>query len=313
VATATEVLLDLGRFEEAKNYAMRALRFSAGRADGVRYHGVRRALALAEAMLGEYDVARARIGALIGERVALGTTGVYLGILYEAAALVAVRSGDAAEFERWRDLTREEYLRREPSGFAGRYQRLLDAAERAGLSRRVSVPPASVRTQSFLADVATVIESTMEAPGHPEARAQRGLRLLCERGGASSGYLYLLRDAGLALAAKLGAEDPEPELGTMVSDWLDEEIAGYEPSTTVIEPETTALGSARWTTSDGHVFHPVTIRASLAGESRPVGVAALGYDDSTEAVGSVARMANALGDYFLRVGEVTIMTSRPGI
>src|SRR5262249_35856877 len=70
-----ETLIVLGRAAEAKAFGERAHRFSGGNPTGTRYHGVKRALALAESKLGDHATARERVRGLIEERTALGTTG----------------------------------------------------------------------------------------------------------------------------------------------------------------------------------------------------------------------------------------------
>jgi hypothetical protein len=65
-------------------------------------------LALAECKLGDARAA-ARLDQLIARQNQLGTTGLRMGMSYEARALVAVWSADAAAFEHFAKLTAREY------------------------------------------------------------------------------------------------------------------------------------------------------------------------------------------------------------
>jgi tetratricopeptide (TPR) repeat protein len=305
-----EVLLALGRALDAKAWGERALRFSGGHPTGTRYHGISRALALAEAKLGEHAKARSRLATLIGERLELGTTGVFLGVLYEAAAYVGLFAGDAGEFQRFAGLAAGEFLKFPTSGFSGRYETLLEAARSV-----VSVAGAESSLHASLAvrgreEATTLVARTMQSLVHSQQRAERGLALLCERSQAAGGYLYLLRGSALALVASREEGPPDPQLDVMLAAWLD--AAVDDPldealETQVVDSDSTLADgpNARWKSPEGRSYHLVAIRTSFGGESSKVGVAALRYEGSTGSPLAIADLANALGEYFLQTGSVT--------
>jgi len=128
------VLVDLGLHEAAREYGKQVLARAGTwlktEVDGVhvadiRVHGILRALALAEASLGQHAQALARLEPAIASRLRLGSSGVYLGILYEAQAQVALESGDAALHKQSVRLACEQFSLCEESGFTSRRVQLM--------------------------------------------------------------------------------------------------------------------------------------------------------------------------------------------
>jgi tetratricopeptide (TPR) repeat protein len=303
-----ETMISLGRISEAKAWGERALRFSGGRPTGTRYHGVKRAIALAEAKLGDVHGARKRLEALVEERVSLGTTGVFLGVLYEAAAYISLWAGDADEFQKHLGLAGTEFLKFPSSGFKGRYEALLEAGRL--LAADDGLPPPALPVWDTRREATTLVAQAMQSAGQAMDRARRGLSLLCERGNAAGGHLYLFSGAELVHAASEGEPSPpESGLASMLEAWLADAL-GDEAETCVGDVDATSVGGSDpvWKSADGKVYHPVAIRASLGAVSSPVGVAALRYEGSAAAVAALAEIASALGDFFLQTGAITVRT-----
>jgi tetratricopeptide (TPR) repeat protein len=305
-----ETLISMGRATEAKEWGERALRFSGGRPSGTRYQGIKRALALAEAKLGDFEAARARLDSLIEERRSLGTTGVFLGVLYESAAQVGLWAGDRDAYQRFVELAAGEFLKFPSSGFKRRYEALLEAGRPAESDDSTLAAPSAVLDVVTRREATTLVAQAMQSAGKARDRAQRGLALLCERGNAAGGYLYLLSGTELVHAAsEAEANPPEPGLTSMLAAWFADAM-GDESETRVGDTDSTSVGGSEpvWNSADGKVYHPVAIRASLGGMSSPVGVAALRYETSSVAVAALAEVAFALGDYFLQTGAITVRT-----
>jgi hypothetical protein len=134
VAGAMEVLIELGRAAEAERRGVAAL--ALGRAHGMSLVlvDIERALALAEAKLGDHAGARVRLDRAISLQREFGIRGANLGASYEARAQVALWAGDRTEFEDHARLTASEYRHGRGSPFGARYERLMQEAQRAGLA-----------------------------------------------------------------------------------------------------------------------------------------------------------------------------------
>jgi tetratricopeptide (TPR) repeat protein len=318
---AVDALFELGRFEEASARAERALAVGDGCARGIRFDGIKRALALCEAKLGHHQAARERIDALIANRHALGTTGVWLGILYEARSLVELWGGrlDAAveAFEQ----ARGEYVRCPASGLAVRLEALRQHLLAAGV-----VPPSSsdIGTQEpdaiggSISAPATLISQALDRCRDATARAQRGLSLLCSQTGAVDGHLYLLQGPELELVASLGERPPPQGLRELaqarVMPQEDDQPTVAMALTNVAPPDHATLGFRVQGQSAAETFEytSLCIRADLGGESALIGVAALGFAGPIELRPEVLALANAFGDYLLRSGTSVSVTSRSG-
>src|SRR5437016_5750577 len=82
--------------------------------------------ATAEALLGRFESARARAGAVIAEKTALGVTGLQLGHAYDVAARIAIAERDADAFRTYAALAREQYRPGKSSVLGSLYERLVD-------------------------------------------------------------------------------------------------------------------------------------------------------------------------------------------
>src|SRR4029078_13194045 len=93
---------------------------------------IRRALALAEAKLGDYASASRRLEGVIYDMRGLEIAGLDLGATFEAPARIAILAEDTAAIEQFGRLTAKEYRHGERSPLGARYERLMDEARRAG-------------------------------------------------------------------------------------------------------------------------------------------------------------------------------------
>jgi hypothetical protein len=133
-AGLAETLIALGRAHEARDRAHAAAEICATLKVDVHAHNVLRQLALAEAALGDFTGAAARIDALIAELMALGVSGLNLGLAYEARAQIALWSAQESTFEHFARLTAEQYRFGAQSPLGARCTRLLHEARRKGFA-----------------------------------------------------------------------------------------------------------------------------------------------------------------------------------
>jgi hypothetical protein len=249
------ILTDLGRADQARAFGMRALEQCASLAitDTV---GLVRALALAEAKLGDHATAARRLDALIAERVHVRPA--FLAADYEARARVAIAAKDAEVAERFLMLATNHHGPDANASLLARRGRLLDEAKRAGLELDMpvsgfesevlgSVRPAAVVTPSHLL---TSIDRLVDK----DARAKRGLELLVQAAGARGGYLYYVEKETLLCKATFHT-NPDTELDRFAKGYFqqqNEQVAMTTIFTEVTDAE--HLGVATWTSRDGTVY-----------------------------------------------------------
>jgi hypothetical protein len=293
-------LTELGRAQEARDIGIRACAQCEAVQIVVPAAGLWRALALAEATLGDYVQATVRLDALIRQRAQIRPA--LLAVDYEARARVAIAAKDfrmAAYFVRLatRHLTAGAEL-------PARYGRLIDDAERAGVQLDLPVsdfestvlgserPPA---THAF----AEEIESLNRLRDSPQ-RAQRVLELLANAAGASSGYLYYVRPAGLVCTASLDSP-PDADLDRFANGYFQQQLESAA-MTTVFTELGDAFESASWTNTRGSVYRIVLVQC--AGGSAYAGLVALRGVDASELSAEYRALSNGLGTRLLALGDV---------
>ena len=125
-----ETLVELGEFELGRAMGLAGIRFCKARDIEVPSYGIARALALAEAKLGDHDAAARRLEHVIGEQRRRGVTGLQLGATCEARARIAIWTADAESFAVFAQLAAIEYRYGKNSPLGARYERLMNEARR---------------------------------------------------------------------------------------------------------------------------------------------------------------------------------------
>jgi Protein kinase domain/AAA ATPase domain len=310
VAGHVETLISLERFDEARDVGEAALARCQGLGVGFMSHGISRALALAEAKLGDYAKAVARLEALIAEQKELGVTGLNLGASYEARARIAIGTGDEASFEKYAKLTATEYRHGLGSALGARWERLMAEARRASRHaqrqrRDGDRDPLATEIQTSPADI---VSKTLGGALTAQARAERALRLLCDDRTASAGYLYLAGDAGLSLAASLGAAAAPEGLLPYVQEFFDHEVAQNSDQTAVLTTaQTSALIERRSFRDVSGIEHRPLLMASLAnGVSRYAGVAVFVAVDGSDRPAAGVTLVGALTAHLIQSGDARV-------
>lgn len=301
-----ETLLALDRADEARKRGLDVLARAAEHEAGVTTFVVRRALALAEATLGEYATACARLEEVIVDLRALDIQGLELGCTYEARARIAIWAADMPSVEHYARLTAQEYRHGQNSPLGARYERLMDEARRSG----VTALPELADMQSGLTTSnwgsaqasASVVRTRLEGAANRRERAQRALALLCEAHAASSGHLYLSTPSGLELAASFGAGEPAPELQQHVTRYVHEQLDADDHAT-VIEPEGTCSRGAGQCDVRGLPYVTVLLLAEVEGVRLCAGAAVLETGARAFEPRRGHALHEALGDHLLREGD----------
>ncbi|HKU36596.1 MAG TPA: serine/threonine-protein kinase, partial [Polyangiales bacterium] len=198
-----ETLLALELAAEARQRASAALAICKQVGIGAFANEVERLLALAEAKLGDFPAAVARLDALIAAQTALGVTGLRIGVSYEARAEVALWAGDVAAFDTFASLTAREYRHGSGCPLSARYERLTHEARRRGVHPRVSLDDFAVTQAEHSEplsspDLASVVRATLSSAHDAAERYRRALRVVCEARAALGGHLYLTASQGQA-------------------------------------------------------------------------------------------------------------------
>jgi hypothetical protein len=314
VAAYVETLVGLGRHEEARTYGQQALTTCQALAIGVASHDVSRALALAEARVGDYPRAVTRLEALIAEQKRLGIAGLILGASYEARARIAIWAGDEPALAEYADLTAREYRHGRRSPLGARWEQLMAEARRT--SKRATGQLADFGgTRLTTARGVTTAESVTELlrrSSTPEDRAGQTLKLLCDDRGAAIGYLYLVADGGLTLAASQGAAEPPGGLLAYLEEYFERELSESSDGTAVlsIQEVGSELHARPGFRDDAGVTHRLVLMTSIAGGgARHAGIAVFVEGERAERLAGGAELVAALTTHLIEAGDTRGVSS----
>ncbi|HKU42371.1 MAG TPA: AAA family ATPase, partial [Polyangiales bacterium] len=234
-AGLAEALFGLGAYAESRDGARAALAICSELQIVSHASELTRVLALAEAKLGDYASSVARLDALIARQLELGTTGLRLGLSYEARAQIAIWADDERAFEEFSRLTAREYRYGVRCPLSARYERLMNEARARGMK-----PPAQLG--DFAVTQASEGSSPVASlPMSGELHTSRALRSICEQRRARAGHLYAVEAGGLRWSASCGAARPSAVLEDQVLRYAEQELERIESSS---DPdEETQLGT----------------------------------------------------------------------
>jgi tetratricopeptide (TPR) repeat protein len=307
-AARIEALVRLGRAEEAKQCGERALSVCAQHGIHAAAFMIRRALAMAEARLGEYEGASRRLDAVIADMIALGVSGLELGATYETRTRIAIWFADEAAIVEFARHTAREYRYGEGSSLGARYERLMDEARATGASALPQLLEFQTKlTTSHLrgASAASLVAQALAETSTPEERAQRVLRLLCQPQGGRAGHLYLRTARGLERVASLGEHAPDRSLDDFVRRYAAQQLDAADSATAIESSHSLQLTSATtWLDGRGTSHHPLLMMAEVDGAELCVGAAIIEADDGTRFAPPTSHLLDAIGEYLLRAGDI---------
>jgi serine/threonine-protein kinase len=308
IGAYVDTLCGLGRHEDARRIATDALGRCRELGIGISAHEIARALALAEARLGDHAGAWARLEELIEAKAKLGARGLHLGACYEACARIAIWTGDEERLRHYARLTAIEYRYGHGSPLGARYERLMDEAHRSGvgaLPELADFVPTSVKSTHAERDVATstVLEGMNGAVDRRE-RTQRALGMLCKARGARIGHLFLRDARGIELAASYGAPQPPDGLRDFLQRCMRLEHEQTDSPTIAHDPDAESTIVSWWSDSLGNVHHPWVLIGRVAGSMHQIGVASLVIDDGQQRPVDDAQLCSAIVAYLIDSGDV---------
>jgi hypothetical protein len=300
-----ETLVSLGLAQQAKERGVRALARCAELEVGMSSYMIRRALALAEARLGDYAAASDRLEGVSRELAAFGIRGLELGATYEARARIAIWAQDTEAIAHYGRLTANEYRYGQNSPLGARYERLLDEARTSGVTDlpdlvdvQTALTTANRRDPRVWADV---VRERLDRASSAAERAAWALELLCEARAADIGHLYLQTGRGLELVASRGEGEADDKLRDFVTRYVTEQL-GDEDHATVVETESAFQPSCS-SGKRGGADQPALLTSQVGGTRVCVGAVVLEAGAGRVNTWKSQALLDALGDYLLRSGD----------
>ncbi|HKP56684.1 MAG TPA: serine/threonine-protein kinase [Polyangiales bacterium] len=302
----SECLMGLGSYEDARTTASQALTESGTHASAS--FEIVRVLALAEGKLGDPQAAE-RLDALIAQQTALGTTGLLLGLSYEARARVAIWSGDAPAFERFSELTAREYRHGARTPLGARYERLMNEATRAGMRAKLTLADfqalASAGSSTLGSDeLLTMVTRSMAGHRSADERTRTALQMICVAHGAREGYLFLLTQAGPNLRASHGAGTPPAELAERVQAFVTEKRRQAEDLDDMSTDALQRDPALEWTVRvDSGTYELLQLRCVIDAASMLAGVAVIEIAEGHTRNEQQAQLLQVLAASLLQAGD----------
>jgi hypothetical protein len=317
-AGLVDTLTALGAHVDALELGERALETCERHGIGVAAYELTRATALADAKLGNFDRAVARIERVIARQCELGVTGLNLGASYEARARVAIWAGDADAVQKYTRLTAQEYRHGRGSPLGARYERLMEEAGKAGsgpLPSLADFDAGSGRSQGLLTTTPdALVTHAMSGADHAADRARRALQLLCDERKSDGGHLYLFADTGLTHVASTGDRSPPEGLLSFLSDRVEEADADLVTMTVAAlaeQPEPTD-DSTTFVDESGIFHDPLMLTCVLDGEARQAGVAVLAHREMPVRK-PISRLVAAVSAHLIRAGDTTGIVAKDAL
>jgi hypothetical protein len=250
LAAAHVRALDEAGYTELAAQQGRSYLESAARAElgATAEHWISLALCVVEAKLGRADAARSA-EALIEHCLALGATGLRLGLAYETRARVAMQEGDAPSCERYRMLCEQEFTKVANPALSAKLQRLKRDAQKRKLA-----PEAPIHSEARTVPI-TAIKSRLQSCGDAAERARVMLSLLAQQTGVSEGHLYQIRQDALTWVTSVGPREPDEALHALAREYVMAEVQGSEQSTGASELSV----QTAWTSFGETPYRPVLL------------------------------------------------------
>jgi len=261
IGASLRTLHDLNRLEEAKIMGEQAESEAREKIGEIESAVIRIPLMLVLAELDEFEKAIQYFSTAIDRINSLESTGINPGTAYEARAQVAILMRDEAGFQTYAKACSEHYQKSHYSVLAARYERLLQKARDAELIVSGELAyAASAFEDDFQSKIDTVVSEMLTQCRNPDIRAQRTLELIVEKSRSAGGFLYSVRDRGLALNAQSDVSPPPDNMDKMVQEYLLAEVQSYKDVTmTCADLATPTKSIARWSAELEREYHPVVL------------------------------------------------------
>ena len=246
------VLLALEDFEGAFTEGLRLLA-QCEEAD-LGYCGayIRMPLAVAQSACGQHAAAAAQAQQVITEFESLGLSGLNPMLAWEARARVALQAGDVESFVHSVDRFAQLLELADSPCMRAKYQRLL----RDGTPLR---PPIVGEEQTPAAIEARMVAVLGRKTG--AERRRRALEFLLAETHTSMGFLYILQQESVELAATSTQDAPPPDVDERAREWLSNEACSTTREATTATTVNDGVASNRyeWSGADGSRYYPILL------------------------------------------------------
>jgi tRNA A-37 threonylcarbamoyl transferase component Bud32 len=315
IASAHLRVLDaLGQHEAACEAGERYLQEAQAAQIQFGQNTIKLALSCAHVANGDRGRAESLADQAIDALAALGSTGLNVGLAYEARARVALRAGDREGFPAWAKRCGDIFRSANNRALVAKHERLMRES-RGPEAITAGNGPAALLTGPM---AATHIAAALSACPSPRERARLGLDFLIARSGAIGGFLYAIEPQGPVLVAQSGMDEPPSGLTSAVAehlrvDKLDADTTGSEAPTTVDVPGspmqmTTAFTSFESIAGDGRELRPCLVGHAAKDRFAVTGLAIM-VIDSSKSYTAPADVAGHLSRSWFETGDVTSITA----
>jgi hypothetical protein len=270
----------------------------------MRYYArnLSRSVAAAEARLGRFAEAFARVEAVVDEQKTLGVVGLQLGQSYELLARIALAANAAERFRHFAAMAREQYQPGKSSVLGALYERLMDEGREEGFVEQPAGPdvPVDLDAQRSAAEITALLAGCTSAT----ERAERALGLLCDGDPPTRGHLLLYTEKGLELVASNIPSDSASEIVAFAKECLDREARANAVETGALASIALGTVSAEWQDTRGNVYDTVLLGATIADTFHIGGIALLAKLD-VQTVRSTNGLAEALAKALISAGDAS--------
>lgn len=297
------VLVELGRFVEAKERGEKYLALGEQENLGVVSNQIRIALALVQAKLGEYESAIGQLETAANQFKAIGITGLNLGIVYETRARVAVLMHDDEGFRTYAKRCSEQYRTGNNRALAAKYHKLMQEARQAKIQVSDDLARAVEYHQPDPEILLTLLTNALSDCEGPLGRAERVLDVLIKQSKCLGGFLYTMQKEGPVLLAQIGQQTRPVEMDTMVRNRISAEMdENMDITINSAEMTTCSYNKGYWAGQRDEKYYPLLIAHSTPQGLAITGMAVMLVDSSTqcnfprEAVAVISKLLFEAGD-----------------
>ncbi len=266
LAALAETTLGMNQPDRARDLAQECIDLGAHQVFIVPRLRAQRALALAEAALGHADDAILRLSKAVNEAEPLRCPPL-TGSLHEAWARVALAVGDRGDYDLHSALAGHALKSTGNSALVAMSERLAElvATSRSGTGAATApaIDAVTVKTVPTIQITPAAAAARFRDCRGPAERATRALELLLQASSATSGFLYLVTQEGLAVAAPQYGAKPDEKMTQNVETFITDSIDASR---------TLAQGSTLETAASGQ-WQPILIELRVGANTGIVGVA----------------------------------------
>jgi len=254
-----KTLLGQEHYEEVKEQGQKMLKDAEEAGIDYGIHLIIMPVALAQAHLGEHQIAVDSLDAIVDQLTKLGITGLNLGFVHENRARIAILMDDDVNYQIHARRCYKQYNVGHNPALTARYQKLTQEAQhmRLGISPDPEHPTvSSTPSAQFLS---SLIQSKMRLCSGTKERLQGALELIIDHYNCSGGFLYTMQGNGPVLSGTSGEYPLLEDIEILVNDHLSAELDETNNITITASGNTLASGFSGRLGPQGESFRPLLL------------------------------------------------------